>query len=148
MNDPFRSSEDYELFLYTLPERHLSIRRSTLIFVRRGHSLARVAGEISFDREVRLVVLERLVFDRLPLAIDGYGYEVWKGNEKLYWYDPQPHPNEGSLQSTHPHHKHVPPDIKHNRIPAPGMSFDKPNLPFLIQEIEALLKKIEEPSGN
>jgi hypothetical protein len=148
MNDPFRSPEDYELFLYTLPERHSSIRRSTLAFVRRGHSLARVAGEISFDHEVRLVILERLVFDRLPLVIDGYGYEVWKGNEKLYWYDPQPHPNEPSLQSTHPHHKHVPPDIKHHRIPAPGMSFGRPNLPFLIQEIEALLKQIEQPSGD
>jgi Family of unknown function (DUF6516) len=138
MNDPFRSPEDYELFLYTLPERHPSIRRSTLAFIRRGHSLARVTGEIVFDHEVRLAVLERLVFDRLPLSIDGYGYEVWKGNEKLYWYDP----NEPSLQSTHPHHKHVPPDIKHNRIPAPGMSFSRPNLSHLIQEIEALLEQI------
>jgi hypothetical protein len=42
MSDPFRTPEDYELFLYTLPERFRSIRRSTLTFVRRGHSLARV----------------------------------------------------------------------------------------------------------
>ncbi len=42
------------------------------------------------------------------------------------------------LQSldTHPHHKHIPPDIKHNRVPAPGLSFTQPNLPFLIEEIE------------
>lgn len=40
------------------------------------------------------------------------------------------------LASTHPHHKHIPPDIKHNRIPAPGLSFTRPNLPFLIEEIE------------
>jgi Family of unknown function (DUF6516) len=148
MNDPFRSAEDYELFLYTLPERHRSIRRSTLAFVRRGHSLARVTGEIVFDHEIRLVVLERIVFDRLPLVIDGYGYEVWRGDEKLYWYDPQPHPNEPSLQSTHPHHKHVPPDLKHHRIPAPGMSFGKPNLPSLIEEIEALLEQTEHASGD
>jgi hypothetical protein len=32
-----------------------------------------------------------------------------------------------------------PPDIKHHRIPAPGLSFDSPNLIFLIREIEALL---------
>jgi hypothetical protein len=37
---------------------------------------------------------------------------------------------------THPHHKHIPPGIKHHRVPAPGLSFDSPNLPFLIQEIE------------
>ncbi len=37
---------------------------------------------------------------------------------------------------THPHHKHILPDIKHHRIPAPDLSFTRPNLPFLIQEIE------------
>jgi hypothetical protein len=42
------------------------------------------------------------------------------------------------LQSTHPHHKHIPPDIKHNRIPAENMSFSQPNLPALIHEIESL----------
>ncbi|HEX3526220.1 MAG TPA: DUF6516 family protein [Thermoanaerobaculia bacterium] len=136
MTSPLRTPEDYELFIYTLPEHYASIRRSTLALTRRGHSLARVAGEIFFDHGIRLVVRERLVFDRLPMSIEGYGYEVWRDDEKLYWYDPQPHPNEPSLQSTHPHHKHVPPDIKHNRIPAPGMSFDRPNLPALIREIE------------
>ena len=144
MTNPLRTPEDYELFLYTLPEHHASIRRSHLVLTRRGHSLARVSGEVFFDHEIRLVILERLTYDRLPMSIDGYGYEVWRGNEKLYWYDPQPHPNEPSLQSTHPHHKHVPPDIKHNRIPAPEMSFTSPNLPALILEIETLLRKIEE----
>ena len=52
------------------------------------------------------------------------------------------HPNESSLQSTHPHHKHIPPDIKHHRIPAPAMSFSRPNLPTLIREIEALVESI------
>jgi hypothetical protein len=40
------------------------------------------------------------------------------------------------LASTHPHHKHIPPDLKRNRIPAPDMSFEEPNLPTLIEEIE------------
>jgi hypothetical protein len=34
----------------------------------------------------------------------------------------------------------VPPDIKHNRIPAPAMSFSHPNLPALIREIEELIE--------
>jgi len=40
------------------------------------------------------------------------------------------------LAATHPHHKHIPPDIKHHRIPAPGLSFTRPNLPVLIAEIK------------
>lgn len=46
-----------------------------------------------------------------------------------------------TMQSTYPHHKHIHPDIKHNRIPAPEMSFSKPNLPALIREIEAIITK-------
>jgi hypothetical protein len=75
------------------------------------------------------------------MLIDSYGYEVWQGSEKLYWYDSQPHPDDPALQRTHPHHKHVPPDIKHNRIPAPEMDFARPNLPALIREIESLLEQ-------
>lgn len=48
----------------------------------------------------------------------------------------QPHPNDPDLASTYPHHKHIPPDIKHRRIPAPNLSSTCPNLPFLIEEIE------------
>ena len=38
------------------------------------------------------------------------------------------------LAETFPHHYHAPPDIKHNRLPAPGMSFQAPNLPVLVDE--------------
>ena len=48
----------------------------------------------------------------------------------------QGHPNDPELQSTHPHHKHIPPDMKHHRVPAPDISFKEPNLTFLIREIE------------
>ena len=143
MSNPLRTAEDYELLVYTIGEQFYSVRRSTLAFIRRGASLARVKGELYFDYEIRLVIRERIFYRRLPAAIDDYSYEVWRGEEKLYWYDPQPHPNEVSLRSTHPHHKHVPPDIKHNRIPAPGLSFNRPNLPILIQEIENLIEQIE-----
>ena len=140
MNNPLRTSEDYELFLYTLTEKFPSVRHSTITFVRRGASLARVAGALFFDHEIRLVVRERILYHRLPAIIDWYGYEVWQGDEKLYWYDSQPHPDDPGLQSTHPHHKHIPPDIKHHRIPAPEMSFTRPNLSILIWEIEAFIK--------
>ena len=138
MNNPLRTIEDYELFLYTLREQFPSVRHSTVTLVRMGVSLARISGELHFDQNIRLVVRERIVYHRLPAVIDWYGYEAWRGAEKLYWYDSQPHPNDPTLQSTHPHHKHVPPDIKHNRIPAPNMSFLQPNIPALIEEIEEL----------
>ena len=140
MSDPLSTVESYELFLYTLTNQFSSIRASSIALIRRGATLARVVGELRFDHNIRLVVRERIVFDRLPAVIDGYGYEVWKGGEKVYWYDSQPHPNEPSLASTHPHHKHMPPNIKHNRIPAPGLSFRSPNLPLLIREIEELIE--------
>ena len=139
MSNPLRTPEDYELFLYTLTEQFPVIRRSTLTFVRRGASLARVAGELYFDNDIHLVIRERVLYDRLPAIIDSYGYEVWRGGEKLYWYDSQPHPGQPLLQSTHPHHKHIPPDLKHNRVPAPELSFTQPNLPALIREITILI---------
>lgn len=143
MNNPLRTCEDYELFLYRLSEQFPLVRQSTVRYIRRGASLARVTGELFFDHSIRLVVRERVVYQRLPVVIDSYGYEVWCGDEKLYWYDSQPHPNDPALQSTEPHHKHIPPDIKHHRIPAMEMSFNKPNLPVLIQEIEALMETVK-----
>jgi hypothetical protein len=144
MTSPLRTPEDYELLLYTLQDQFESIRSSTVTFVRRGNSLARVSGEIDFDHDIRLVIIERILFNRLPAVIDAYGYEVWRGEEKLYWYDSQPHPDDESLQITHPHHKHIPPDIKQNRMPAPEMSFSEPNIPALIEEIEELIESIKE----
>jgi hypothetical protein len=143
MINPLRTSEDYELFVYSLAQQFPSVRYSTLAFVRLGVSLARVAGEVHFEGAYRLVVRQRIVFDRLPAVIDAYGYEVWRGDTKLYWYDSQPHPGDQALQATHPHHKHVAPDTKHHRIPAPNMAFVYPNLPALIAEIEATLGQRE-----
>ena len=68
-----------------------------------------------------------------------YGYEIWHGEQKLFWYDSQPHPDDAALAESEPHHKHIPPDIKHHRVPAPELSFTRPNLPILIQEIEQLV---------
>jgi hypothetical protein len=148
MNNPLRTATDYELFLYTLMDQFPSIQRSTLVFIRRGGSLGRVSGELFFAHGIRIVVRERILYDRLPALIDWYGYEVWHKDDKLFWYDSQPHPDEPSLQSTHPHHKHIPPDIKHHRIPAPGLSFTAPNLPQLVVEVETLLEAYDTQSAT
>ena len=61
VNNSLRTSEDYELFLYTITDQFPSVRRSTVTLIRRGATIARVTGEIYFDSNVRLVVRERLV---------------------------------------------------------------------------------------
>ena len=136
--NPLQSLRDYEKYIYTLPQKYPSILRTTLTMVRRSSETGRLSGELEIGG-YRLVVREKLSFDGELDPIQGYGYEVWRGNEKQYWYDSQEHPNDPTLASTHPHHKHIHPDIKRNRIPAPGLSFAEPNLPFLIEEIEQLL---------
>jgi hypothetical protein len=141
MKNPLDTIEQYELFLYTLKEAFPTIKHSTIVFIRRGVTLAKSAGEIHFNQGFRLVVRERLLFDRQPGIIDWYGYEIWKDNRKLFWYDSQPHPGDSKLESSHPHHKHVPPNINRNRIPAPQMSFTQPNLGAVIREIEKLIEK-------
>ncbi len=135
--NPFQSLRDYENFVYTLPQRFPGIGMSTLVLAQRSHLYAELAGELVFATGHRLSVYERLTWDTGALMIEGYSYEVWLGSNKLPWYDSQPHPNNPDLATTHPHHKHIPPDIKHHRIPAPGLSFSQPNLLFLIEEVEA-----------
>lgn len=137
--NPFQSLRDYETFVYTLPQSFPQIVRSTLVVARRGRLFAELSGEVILASGHRLVVYERLTWDTGPLRLEGYSYEVWHGSEKLYWYDSQPHPGDPLLASTDPHHKHIPPDIKHHRIPAPNLSFTPPNLTFLIQEIAIAL---------
>jgi hypothetical protein len=101
--------------------------------------MAELSGELAFARGIRLLVYERLTWDAGALVIEGYSYEVWQGGEQLYGYDSQPHPHDATLASTHPHHKYVPPDMRHHRVPAPRMGFTAPNLPALIEEIETTL---------
>ena len=102
--------------------------------------MATLAGEIALADGYRIVVRERLTFDSGAVVIEQYGYEAWRNNEKLYWYDSQAHPDDSTLASTHPHHKHIPPDIKHHRVPAPGLSFMAPNLLQMIREVETLIE--------
>jgi hypothetical protein len=138
--NPFQSLRDYEEYVYTLRQRFPSIERSNLVLIRRGKRTAILQGEIGFAQGYRISLKERLSYDKGPISIEDYGYELWCNNEKLAWYDSQPHPNDPELASSHPHHKHIPPDIKHHRIPAPNMSFTQPNLAALIREVEMLIE--------
>ncbi|HEX5760215.1 MAG TPA: DUF6516 family protein [Thermoanaerobaculia bacterium] len=149
MTDALRTVEDYELFLYTLTEQFSSLLRSTVTLIRRAApsrgwraSYISIAVSGSSSASDWSSTVFRSSSPATPTKLG-------RQDEKLYWYDPQPHPNEPALQSTHPHHKHVPPEMKHNRVPAPGMSFTRPNLPMLIGEIERLLEERQsQPLGS
>jgi len=134
--NPLASIAQYETFIYGLPDACPCIRMSTLVVAHIGPVTAVVSGEVHLGQGLVLRVLE--VINARRRRIERYGYELWQDGAELWWYDSWPHPDVPELTSTHPHHKHIPPDIKHHRVPAPGLRFDAPNLPFLIREIEQL----------
>jgi len=135
----FPPRPDYELLIYALPQTYPEIVSSSLRLYMTSRGTATVKGAIHFSNGLKLRVSETIDF--LVGQISDYAYTVYRGSEKIRWYDPQPHPNNPELSSTFPHHFHEKPDIKHNRKPAPGISFTSPNLPTLIAECIALSKE-------
>ena len=131
--NPLRSLATYSDFVARLLSGS-SVERSSVSVWSASPYTGVAEGEVWFRNGLRLRMREELDFD--DGLITAYGYEVYRGQEKLYWYDDFPHPHNTFLASTHPHHKHVPPNIKRNRIPAPGFSYTQPNLPQIVAEIE------------
>jgi hypothetical protein len=114
---PLSSLDAYSRFITVTLDRP-TVLRSTVAVWSDSPFTGVAEGEVFFVRDVRLRLREELDFeDQLMTA---YGYEVYRGDERVHWYDDFPHPTDTDLASTFPHHKHVPPDIKRNRIPAPG----------------------------
>jgi hypothetical protein len=134
-NEPLKSLVAYSGFLAELLGRP-NVQRSTVVVWSDSPYTGTAEGEVDFSGGIRLRMREEIDFD--AGLITAYGYEVYRGDERLYWYDDFPHPNDPTLASTFPHHKHIPPDIKHHRVPAPNISFSQPNLPGLIVEIESM----------
>ncbi len=145
IDKPLNSLGNYSQFVAELLNR-LPVKSSTVTVWSASPYTGIAEGEIFFSNEIRLRMREELDFD--AGLITSYGYEVYRTVERLYWYDDFPHPNDPTLASTHPHHKHIPTNIKRNRIPALQMSFTQPNLPALIREIEYLIKEIENEASK
>ena len=135
--NPLKSLSNYSRFIAELLIRP-TVEHSTLSVWSDSPYTGIAEGDVFLINGYRLRIREELDF--AEGIIVSYGYEVCQGGERLYWYDDFPHPKDSNLASTHPHHKHIPPDIKHNRIPAPGISFTECNLQVLILEIEKLAK--------
>lgn len=132
----FPSRDKYERLIYTLPQRYSEIVSSSLHLYTTSRSTAIVRGSVRFRSGLELRVHE--IVDFVAGCISDYSYTVFHGEERVRWYDPQPHPENPDLAETFPHHRHEPPNIKHNRKPAPGISFTEPNLSTLIADCIAL----------
>jgi len=126
------SRAEYENLLYTLTHRYAEVTASTLRLYSNSATTAFVRGVVQFRNGLELRVFEYL--DLTDGELLDYSYEVFRGDEKIRWYDPQPHPEDVELKQTFPHHFHTEPDIKHHRLPAPGISSAAPNLPTLIAD--------------
>jgi len=135
----FPERSEYETLIYGLPGQFPEIAASMLHLYSTSASTGTLEGEILLKNGLRIQVVEVLDFG--SGRIRKYSYTIYKGEQKIRWYDPQPHSGNPELAATFPHHYHEEPapstssgqSIKHNRKPAPGISFDALNMPALIE---------------
>ena len=136
MSTPLDDIASYSAWIYSLAERHPAITGSTLALALIGATLAKLEGRIECEGGVHVEVWE--LVDFAARRIRTYSYEVYRHGEKTGWYDPWPHPEIAELAATFPHHKHVPPDLRHHRVPAPGIGFAAPNLDVVLEDLQRL----------
>jgi len=133
MSAPLADIASYSAFVYGLRERHPFVTGSTLTLAPIGATLAKLEGCVECQERIHLEVWE--LVDFAARRIRTYSYEVYRGGEKVCWYDAWEHPEIPALASTFPHHKHVPPGLRDNRVPAPGIGFDAPNLEVVLEDV-------------
>ena len=131
---------EYARLIFALLTHRPTVERHTLAVYTTSQTVGITRGQILFRSGHVLRVFEQIDF--VAHRIVKYSHELSYQGESLWWYDSMPHPDIPDLQSTHPHHKHIPPDIKHHRVPAPDLSFTMPNLPRLIIEVEHIITGI------
>jgi hypothetical protein len=98
-----------------------------------GASLAKLEGRVECEGGISLEVWELIDFS--TKRIRSYSYEVYRASEKICWYDSWEHPEIPALASTFPHHRHLPPNLRDNRLPAPGISFEAPNIDVVVEDV-------------
>jgi hypothetical protein len=133
MSAPLDDIATYSAFVYALAERHPFVMSSTLALAPIGATLAKLEGHVQCQGEICLEVWE--LIDFAARRIRSYSYEVYRDNEKICWYDSWAHPEIPALAPTFPHHKHIPPNLRDHRVPAPGISFESPNLDVVLNDV-------------
>lgn len=133
MSSPLDDIAGYSRFVYELAARHPFVTHSTLMLAPIGATLAKLEGHIECEGGLRVEVWE--LVDFAAHRIRTYSYEIYSSGEKVCWYDSWEHPENPSLAATFPHHRHVLPDLRNNRMPAPGISFESPNLDVVLGDL-------------
>jgi hypothetical protein len=88
--EALRSLQNYSAFITEVLQRP-SVKGSTLAVWSASPYTGVAEGEVLLEGGYRLRMREELDFD--SGLITSYGYEVYRGEERLYWYDDFPHPN-------------------------------------------------------
>ena len=132
--NPLASLSDDSRFVAELMNR-ASIVRSTVIVWSDSPFTGNAEGEVFFSNGIRLRMREELDFDAALIA--SYGYEIYRGVERLFGMTISPIPRsfaglDFSASQARPAGHSSPPR------PAPAMRFNRPKLPGLIEEIESL----------
>ena len=133
MSAPLDDIASYSAFVYALRERHQFITGSTIALAPIGATLAKLEGRIECQGGIHLEVWE--LIDFAARRIRNYSYEVYREGEKVCWYDAWEYPEIPELAATFPHHKHVPPNLRDNRVAAPGIRFESPNLDVVLADV-------------
>jgi hypothetical protein len=133
MSAPLDDIASYSASVYTLADRHVLVSNASLARVPIGATLAKLEGRIECQGGICIDVWE--LIDFTSTRIRSYSYEVYRSGEKICWYDSWEHPELPELASTFPHHRHIPPNLRDHRVPAPGISFESPNLDTVLQDI-------------
>lgn len=85
----FPSRAEYEVLIYSLQDAHPEVIRSTLRLYSVSALSSIVEGEVWLNNGLRLRILE--VVDFKEGRLRQYSYTVYRDEEKVRWYDPQPH---------------------------------------------------------
>jgi len=94
MNDPLRSLNEYSRYIAELFSQP-KVKSSTVAVWSDSPYTGVAEGEVIFVNGLRLRMREEVDFE--AGLIISYGYEVYRGEERLYWYDDFPHPNDPTL---------------------------------------------------
>jgi hypothetical protein len=89
--NPLHSLAFYSQFVAAMFARP-TVERSTVSVWSASPYSGVAEGEVVFRNGFRLRIREEIDFDAARLT--SYGYEVYQGQEKLYWYDDFPHPHD------------------------------------------------------
>ncbi len=126
-DNPLQSLANYSHFVAQLFDC-ATVKRSTVVVWSESSYTGTAEGEVFFSNGIRLRMREELDFD--TSLITAYGYEIYQGSERLYWYDDFPNPqcpkfsSDSSTSQTYPaRHQASPCSCTRNELHATQLAY-------------------------